>query len=102
MLTAIFTAGRAQSSFLTNMNNKTLEPLSLKVTKIGSKWVAQLNLNGEKYDQMACNLKSDVGWICREMLRWYSKLGGISAWAESARKRQHGGPTGKVWYQKNN
>ena len=47
---------------------------------------------------MACISKLDIGWICREMLRWYDKNGGISKFAVAARKRQRGTPTDKIWY----
>jgi hypothetical protein len=32
------------------------------------------------------------------MLRWYDKTGGVHELAKSARKRQHGLPVGKVYY----
>lgn len=72
--------------------------LGVGVTRIGNRWVGVLTVNGKEYDRMACALKSDIGWMCREMLRWYDKLGGNSAWAKSARRRQSGRPSGKVWY----
>ena len=79
--------------------SKPVYELSVKVTRIGKRWVATLTVGGKEYDRMACGLKSDIGWICREMLRWYGKLGGNSAWAASARRRQKGRPIGKVWYR---
>ena len=86
------------------MNTKPPKPtvrsddkLSVVVTREGSRWVGVLSVNGKEYDRSACALKSDIGWMCREMLRWYDKLGGNSAWAKSARRRQRGNPTGKVW-----
>lgn len=80
--------------------NMTKERLDIKVTKINNKWHARLyNLNtGQILDESACKLKSDIGWICREMLRWYDKLGGISKFASAARNRQKGKPEGKVYY----
>lgn len=72
--------------------------LGVGVTRIGNRWFGALTVNGKEYDRMACALKSDIGWMCREMLRWYDKLGGNSAWAKSARRRQSGRPSGKVWY----
>jgi hypothetical protein len=74
--------------------------LTLKVTTIGKRHVAVLLNDGDKIDTMACSLKRDIGWICREMMRWFSKNGGVSKHAESARRRQTGKPAGKVWYAK--
>lgn len=79
----------------TEQNN--YDTLSLAVTRMGSRWIAKMTLNGKEVDTMACALKSDIGWICREMLRWHDKLGGRSAWASSARRRQHVKPNGKTW-----
>ena len=72
--------------------------LSIKVTFIKNRWHARL-LDGTKIlDEMACTARQDIGWICREMLRWYNKNGGTSKWASEARKRQQGFPANKVWY----
>ena len=71
--------------------------LELKVSKIGSRWIAILNEDAQEHSRMACALKRDIGWICRELLRWFSKLGGDDPWADSARARQTGFPIGKVW-----
>jgi len=67
---------------------KPTEKINIQVTRMGNRWIGVLTENDKEIDRMACFLKSDIGWICREMLRWYDKLGGDSAWAESARKRQ--------------
>ena len=78
--------------------------LEIKVTNINNKYHSRLYVNNEVYDEMACECKEDIGWISREMLRWYSKLGGVSAFAEAARDRQNKSPTpkGKVYYIKRN
>lgn len=76
--------------------------LQIKVTKIKNRYHARLiDFDGSIFDEMACSYKLDIGWICREMLRWYSKLGGVSDFAESARDRQcyTPCPVGKVWYR---
>lgn len=73
--------------------------LDIKVTRIGSRWHAQLRVNGVLYDEMACAERVDIGWICREMMRWYDKNGGLSPYAHSARVRQARGPYGKVYYR---
>ena len=61
----------------------------IKVTRISNRWHARLLLNGEFYDEMSCKNRLDIGYICREMLRWVSKMGYNSIHADSARRR-HG------------
>lgn len=75
--------------------------LSIKVTTIGGKHCARLLKDGKVIDEMSCELKQDVGYICRTMLRWFCKMGGVSAWAESARRRmteKPEAPAGRVRY----
>ena len=79
--------------------NEPQEP-QINVVKIADRWHARLLIGDEVRDEMACKLQCDIGWICREMLRWYDKLGGQSEFAASARRRQIScKPVGKVWYQ---
>lgn len=75
--------------------------LTITVTKIKRRWHARLWLNGIVKDESACELKADVGWMCREMLRWFDKLGGVSKYAAASRRRNRNapGPIGKVWYK---
>ena len=68
------------------------------VTKIRNRWHARLKLNNLLVDEMACQLRLDIGWICREMLRWAAKSGKISDFASAARRRQLTGPVGRVWW----
>jgi len=68
---------------------------TIKVTRIKD-WHARLFLNGLLVDEMSCKLRSDIGWICREMMRWADKMGGDSH-TSSARRRQ-GQAVGKVKY----
>jgi hypothetical protein len=81
----------------------TIEP-DIRVTRIGKRWHSRLIVDGVVKDEMACANSLDIGWICREMLRWYSKGGGISNKAEFARdsKRESrvrkANPVGKIWY----
>lgn len=75
-----------------------MEP-EVKVTRIGPRWHARMTVNGEVRDEMACELRVDIGWICREMLRWHQKTGGRSLFAAAARKRQSTGAKGRVWWQ---
>ena len=75
--------------------------MEIKVTKIDKRWHARLLEDGKILDEMACLAKQDIGWICREMLRWQDKMGNTNAWTSSARKRQITNPIGKIWFQKN-
>ena len=75
--------------------------LDIKVTKIRNRWHARLLEGSTILDEMACLNRLDIGWICREMLRWYDKYGGkYSKFAIKARERQRKTeyPLGKVWY----
>jgi len=72
--------------------------MDIKVTKIGNEWHARLfNEEGIVIDEYACKLKEDIGWICREMLRWQDKMGNTNDQTQFARIRQVLAPTGKVW-----
>ena len=71
----------------------------IKVTRINNKWHARMTIDGEVRDEMACEVRQDIGWICREMLRWLDKGGSNSKFASAARHRQHTGPVSQVWYQ---
>jgi len=76
-----------------------MEP-EIKVTKIKNRWHARMVIDGNFIDEMACELRRDIGWICREMLRWHQKLGGVSKFADAARSRQITPPKGKIWWLK--
>lgn len=77
----------------------------IKVTKIKNRWHARLTKDGVVYDEMACDTREDIGFICRTMMRWYDKCGGCSKVASASRERlnmketNHRGPVGAVWYQ---
>jgi hypothetical protein len=73
--------------------------MNIKVTRIKNRWHARLLDDDKILDEMVCEQKQDIGWVCREMLRWYSKNGGISKFAEAARDRHVKPCTGKVWYR---
>jgi hypothetical protein len=47
---------------------------------------------------MACIYQQDIGWCCREMLRWFDKTTGGNAHSTSARTRILRGPHGRVYY----
>lgn len=69
----------------------------IKVTRIKNRWHARMIVDGVVRDEMACVNRVDIGWICREMLRWFDKGGGCSKFAYAARHRQTYAQ-GKVWY----
>jgi hypothetical protein len=71
----------------------------IKVTKIGKRFHARLFLNENLIDEMACDLKIDIGYICREMLVWFDKIGRSSDYSSFSRKRQNSKPLGKIWYK---
>jgi len=73
--------------------------LRIKVTKINNRWHSRLFENDNVIDEMACVKSEDIGWICREMLRWYDKMSDNSdELAKSARKRQTSKPIGQIYY----
>lgn len=78
------------------------EKLRTKVTTINGRHHVRLLEDDLLINEMACELKIDIGWCCREMLRWYDKLGGNSAMADRSRHRQKRGcePEGRIWREK--
>ena len=80
---------------------KSIEIFDTKVTKIGKHWHARLmHVDGRVIDEMACDSKENIGYICYVMLRWADKLGWNSPMAHAARQRQkmtHA--KGKIWYK---
>lgn len=81
-----------------------MEP-EIKVTKIKDRWHARLTYKGQVWDEMACDSRVDIGYICRIMMRWFDKCGGCSKVASDSRTRlnqketNHRGPVGNIWYQ---
>lgn len=81
--------------------------VSVKVVRIGPRWHARLfDVTGRVIDEMACDNRVDIGHVCRTMLRWLDKCGGMSRFASSARTRmwnldKHplGSPKGRIYYQ---
>jgi hypothetical protein len=69
------------------MKMKYTEPLTVKVTKINKIYHCRLFRNGKLFDESKCEQKSDIGRTCRDMLRWYDKLGcePYSQWADWSR-----------------
>jgi len=64
-----------------------MEELTTKVTKINDKYHVRLFKNGKVIDEMVCKFKHEIGICCKNMLRWYNKLGGTSKMAEASRNR---------------
>ena len=71
--------------------------INIKVTRIKSHYHSRLIADGVVVREMACADKCDIGWISRELLRWYDKLCGVSRFASAARDRQTSQPVGKIW-----
>lgn len=74
--------------------------LSIKVKNINGEFHSRLFKDGKVIDEMSCEIKEDISWCCREMLRWFCKMGGNDPWAKAARKRQNlsAPPKGKIKY----
>lgn len=80
--------------------NDYIEEYTIKVTSIKGNWHCRLFRKGVVVDEMACANRIDIGYCCRDMLRWVSKGGGMSRLADASRKRQKRGPYGPVKYHK--
>lgn len=74
------------------------EAPAIKVTKIRNRWHARLLYGSRVRDEMACECQQDINWICRELLRWDSKMGGTSKFSDVGRHKFRAQPIGKVWY----
>ena len=73
--------------------------VEVKVTRIATRWHARLWVDGKVHDEMACQCREDIGFICRTMLRWFDKMGGVSAFAHASRHRQASSITkGRIWW----
>lgn len=73
----------------------------VKVQKINNNYHARLFVDGKLYDEMACKERQDIGWICREMMRWADKDIVTNAHTSSARTRHNhdANPIGKIYYR---
>ena len=80
-----------------------MEP-EIKVTRIKNRWHARLIEDGRVHSEMACAEREDIGYICRTLLRWYDKCGGVSIYAHKSRERLNtketnlSGPIGQIWH----
>ena len=77
-----------------------MEYLKTKCTKINNMFHVRLIdiRTSNVLDEMACELKQDIGYCCKEMLRWHDKLGGMSKMADKSRERFRNQPIGKIKY----
>lgn len=78
-----------------------MEDPTIVVTKIKNRWHSRLYYKGKVMDEMACQLRIDIGYICRTMMRWFDKTGGMSLHAKASRRRLNEPGTtlyGKIWY----
>lgn len=80
------------------------EPFTTKVTKINDRWHVRLIHieDGSIVDEMACDNKENISYLCFVMLRWADKMGWVSPMALASRKRQdkmYKAP-GIIWYRK--
>lgn len=75
--------------------------LDIRVTKIGHRWHARLLKGDIVLDEMACEYQQDIGWMCREMMRWADKGFDQDQFTAASRERHNedGRPVGKIWYQ---
>jgi len=75
------------------------EYLSTKITTINGRHHCRLMEGDKVLDEMACELKQDIGYCIRYMLRIHDKCGGTSQMADSSRHRgKNVSAKGKIWY----
>lgn len=72
----------------TLMPKEVHEDPEVRVTKINKRWHSRLIYKGKVVDELACELTEDIGLICKEMLRWFDKMGNISKYADRSRHRR--------------
>ena len=74
----------------------------IKVTKIKNRYHARLIYEQNIIDEMACQEKQDIGFICKQLMRWFDKsLFEHSKYASACRSRESSNnqPLGKIWYR---
>jgi hypothetical protein len=72
--------------------------MKIKVTRVSGKWHARLIHDDKILDEMSCDLRIDIGFICREMMRWQDKMGNSNEQTRHARRSQNSNPIGRVYY----
>ncbi len=79
---------------------------NIKVTRIANEWHVRLNFDGKVMSEMSCQNRLDIGWCCRQLMRWHDKCGGSGIVAHHSRQRlnlketNYRGPVGKIKYIK--
>jgi hypothetical protein len=74
----------------------------IKVTRINNRYHARLMKLDVVISEMACELRIDIGYICRQMMRWEDKMGG-DKFTSASRNRLNTHPDnslvpiGKIW-----
>jgi hypothetical protein len=59
----------------------------VKVTRIGSSYHCRVFTNGILNQEAIAKDQSEIGFVCKDLLRWEDKCGNISDFASSARER---------------
>ena len=79
---------------------------TVKVTRIKNRYHVRLIRHTTVIAEMACELRIDIGYVCRQLVRWEDKSGG-DEFTSASRERLNTnpdnfrGPVGKVWYNVN-
>ena len=61
---------------------------SIKVTFLGKGWgIRCFSPTGKIFDEAFVKTRLEIGLACRDLLRWWDKLGGVSKYADRARHR---------------
>lgn len=74
----------------------------IKVTKIKNRYHARLMKLDVVISEMASELRIDIGYICRQLMRWEDKMGGDEVTSASRNRLNtkpdnFRGPVGKIW-----
>jgi len=59
----------------------------VKVNRIGNVYHCQVFTNGVLNQEAIAKNQSEIGFVCKDLLRWEDKCGNISNFASSARRR---------------
>lgn len=74
--------------------------MEIKVTKINGRYHIRLFREGSLHDESAVQLRCDIGYACRDMLRWYDKMC-YEPFSKMAISARHRGKNhllrGKLW-----
>jgi hypothetical protein len=57
------------------------------VRNINGNYHCRVLVNGELNQEAVCYTKRDIGYTCRNLLRWEDKCGNISEFASASRRR---------------